>query len=119
MLDHLGLTAEHIATIAARGLTLEDALLRSVVPRPAWLEPCWVRSYVTQLRDLAAQGLTLADAAAEMAEPGLTLDEAVKVGWISEDDKRMMEGRATREEIAKLKALGLADDDLDHLEIID
>jgi hypothetical protein len=84
MLDHLGITAEQLAKVASLGLSIEDAFARGVVPLPTWLDATSARSYVRDLRQAAAQGLTLADLAKELEE-GCTVEEAVKKGTWSEE----------------------------------
>jgi hypothetical protein len=85
MLDHLGVTAEQLDRMTSLGLSLEEAFARGVVTLPVWLDVHSVRSYVRDLRQAAAQGLTLADLATELEE-GCTMEEAIKKGMWSDDE---------------------------------
>src|ERR1700722_11398348 len=52
--------------------------------------------------ELAALGMTAQGYAAAVGEPGLTIEESVAAGFMSAEEGRYVQGRATREDLIEL-----------------
>lgn len=65
------------------------------------------RAYAEHLRAeqpeyFASLRMTVEEFAEEFAAPGLTLEQSVEAGWISDAERRYIEGRATPEDLREL-----------------
>ncbi len=52
--------------------------------------------------ELAALGMTAEGYAAAVGEPGLTIEESIAAGFMSAEEGRYVQGRATREDLIEL-----------------
>ncbi len=82
---------------------------------PEALRPEHFEPYVRQIEGehpgyLASLGVTAAEYAAGMAEPGLTVEESVAAGLMSAMEGRFLQGCATAEDLA---ALGCSPEEID------
>ena len=82
---------------------------------PEALRPEHFEPYVRQIESehpgyLASLGVTAAEYAAGMSEPGLTIEESIAAGLMSAMEGRFLQGCATAEDLA---ALGCSPEEID------